>query len=1054
MAHFYTDIHEARIREVFDRIKHDIVRERAPLQAEVAVTPEPVPYDKRLSLKYRPIKQGEHWGNTWDCAWFHVTGAIPKSWKGAYVTLNLNFDGEALVFDKSGCPVIGLTNGSVFDGDYSKDHYHYIASARGGEKIELWIDVGCNGLFGVNRPADPDWEPDPGKKHGHFSSSVSHITACRFDYDLWQLRNDLNVLVALYSTLPKESGKRIRIVRAVSKALDFLPEERGGAPAVREALKKSVFAIGPDPASIHVTAIGHAHIDTAWLWPFRETVRKVGRTWASQIGLIARYPGYKFGASQAQLYKFCKENYPALYAKIQKAVAKGDWELQGGMWVEADCNIPSGESLVRQFLEGMRFFQREFGQTPRNLWIPDVFGYSGNLPQIMRVCGVSFFLTQKLSWNRYNKFPHNTFVWEGIDGSRVVTHFPPEDTYNSNLRPDLLSKHETNNSDAGLVNEAISLFGIGDGGGGPKEEFIENGLRVHALNGCPRVEFGFAQDAFDRIAKLEDELDVWSGELYFEMHRGTYTTQARQKLLNRRGEEALRVAEMLCAAAAMAAAGRKSKVEGRNLSTLQPFNPSTYPSAEFSKLWQDLLLCQFHDVIPGSSIARVYKESGELVGNVIEKSHAFAQKAGAKLLRKDADAFTLFNPSSTAYAGVVALPDGWTGAKDAAGNALRVQFADGKAFAAVSVPPAAFASFFKDAAKAAPKASAPKRAKNGAVLENDLVRYEFDKDLRLVSAFDKTAEFEFVSPAAPGNFLALYDDHPSCYDAWDIEEYASDMQVGEPADIAFTVSEGPVRSEIKATFRIGKSAFTQTISLDAGSKRLDFATDADWQETHRLLRVAFPVAVRADEASFEIQYGTLKRATHDNTKWQYAQFESCGHRYADLSDGDFGVALLNDSKYGYRVKGSVLSMSLLRAPTAPDPFADKGAQRFTYSILPHEGALADGDDVAAAAAELNQGVERFDGYAATAKSVLPVAFEGEGVELAVLKKAEEGDGLVVRLVERRGHRATGLLTTTLPNAKITPFLATELDDTGPAIAAPACLTFRPFEIKTFIIERK
>ena len=1037
MAHFYSDIHEARIREVFDRIKHDIVRERVELSAEVAVTPEPVPYDKRLSLKYRPIKQGEHWGNTWDCAWFHVTGTLPKSWKGAYITLNLNFGGESLVFDKSGCPILGLTNGSVFDGDYNKDHYHYVKAAKGGEKIDLWIDVGCNGLFGVSRPGDPDWEPDPAKKHGFHSASVVSLSACRFDYDLWQLRIDLDILRSLYATLPENSGKRIRIVRAVSKALDLLPEERGGAAAVREALKKSVFAIGPDPASIHVNAIGHAHIDTAWLWPFRETVRKVGRTWASQIGLIARYPGYKFGASQAQLYKFCKESYPALYAKIQKAVAKGEWELQGGMWVEADCNIPSGESLIRQFLEGMRFFQREFGQTPRNLWIPDVFGYSGNLPQIMRVCGVSFFLTQKLSWNRYNKFPHNTFVWEGIDGSRVVTHFPPEDTYNSTLRPDLLSKHETNNRDAGLVDEAISLFGMGDGGGGPKEEHVENGLRVHALNGCPRVDFGFAQDAFDRIAKLEDDLDVWSGELYFEMHRGTYTTQARQKRLNRRAEEALRVAEMLCAAAQSRGAG--------------PSSPA-YPSAELSKLWQDLLLCQFHDVIPGSSIARVYKESGELVGNVIEKSHAFAQKAGAKLLRKDADAFTLFNPSSTAYAGVVALPDGWTGAKDADGNALRVQLADGKAFAAVSVPPAAFASFFKDAAKAAPKASAPKRAKNGAVLENDLVRYEFDKDLRLVSAFDKTAEFEFVSPAAPGNFLALYDDPPSCYDAWDIEEYASDMQVGEPADISFTVSEGPVRSEIKATFRIGKSAFTQTISLDAGSKRLDFATDADWQETHRLLRVAFPVAVRADEASFEIQYGTLKRATHDNTKWQYAQFESCGHRYADLSDGDFGVALLNDSKYGYRVKGSVLSMSLLRAPTAPDPFADKGAQRFTYSVLPHEGALADGDDVAAAAAELNQGVERFDGYAATAKSVLPVAFEGEGVELAVLKKAEVGDGLVVRLVERRGRRATGLLATTIPNAKITPCLATELSDIGPALAAPACLTFRPFEIKTFRID--
>ncbi len=1033
MAHFYSDIHEARINEAYDRIQHYLVRERVPLQAEVAVTPEPVPYEKRLSLKYRPIKLGEHWGETWDCAWFHVTGSVPKGWKGEYVTLNLNFDGEALIFDKSGCPLLGLTNMSAFDNEFCKVHYHFLENAKGGEKIDLWIDVGCNGLFGVDKPRDPDYELDPKRHHGHFSSNVSALSVCRFDYDLWQLRIDMRVLITLYRNLPQNSGKRIRIVRSISKALDYLPEERGGAPAVREALKKTVFAIGPDPASIHVTAIGHAHIDTAWLWPFRETIRKVGRTWSSQIGLIDRYRAYhyKFGASQAQLYKFCKETYPALYAKIKNAVANRDWELQGGMWVEADCNIPSGESLIRQFLEGMRFFQREFGQTPRNLWIPDVFGYSGNLPQIMRVCGIGFFLTQKLSWNRYNKFPHNTFLWEGIDGSRVVTHFPPEDTYNSNLLPGYLLNHENNNRDAGIVDEAISLFGMGDGGGGPKEEHIENGIRAHALNGCPVVRFGFAQDAFDRIAKLEDELDVWSGELYFEMHRGTYTTQARQKRLNRRGEEALRLAEMLCAAAGTV----------------------SYPAAKFSKMWQDLLLCQFHDDIPGSSIARVYRESGKLVGDVIDQASEFADKAGRKLLRKDANALTLFNPSSTAFTGVVGLPEGWTAATDADGNALPAQITDGNAIAAVTVPPASFATFRRADAKT-PKASAPKRVKAGAVLENDLVRYEFDQDLRLVSAFDKTAELEFVTPAAPGNFLSLYDDNPTCYDAWDIEEYASDMQVGEPTAIAFTVSQGPVRSEIRATFTIGKSAFSQTISLDAGSKRLDFATRTNWQETHRLLRVAFPVAVRAENASFEIQYGTLKRATHDNTKWQYAQFESCGHRYADLSDKDFGVALLNDSKYGYRVKGSVLSMSLLRAPTYPDPFADKGEQAFTYSLLPHEGALEDGDAVAASAAELNQGVARFEGYAATAKSVLPVAFQGEGVELAVLKKAEDRDGLVVRLVERRGRRAAGLLTTTLPNAQITPCLATELEDTGPATAAPACITFRPFEIKTFRIETR
>ncbi len=873
------------------------------------------------------------------------------------------------------------------------------------------------------RPADPDWEPSPSRKNGFLSAAVNALSACRFDYDLWQFRTDIEVLRSLYSLFPKESGRRIRIVRALDRALDLLPDERGGAAAAREYLRRTIYAIGPDPAAIHVSAIGHAHIDTAWLWPLRETVRKVARTWSSQIGLIARYPGFKFGASQAQLYQFCKDHYPKLFAKIRKAVADGSWEIQGGMWVEADCNIPSGESLIRQFAEGNRFFMEEFGVRARNLWLPDVFGYSGNLPQIMKVCGIDFFLTQKLSWNRYNKFPHNTFVWEGIDGSRVVSHFPPEDTYNSVLLPDQLAKHETNNREAGIVDEAISLFGIGDGGGGPKEEFVERGLREHGLNGCPRVEFSFAQDAFDRLAKLAPDLDTWVGELYFEMHRGTYTTQARQKRLNRRAEEALRVAEMLSAAASRA-----------------------YPAEKFHKMWRDVLLCQFHDIIPGSSISRVYKECGEIVGNVVSGATAHAHAAGASLLKKSPDAVTFFNAASTPQDALVALPAGWTGATDAAGATLATQAVDGVVLAKVAVPPASFATIRKVADAKAPTAAKPVPAPKGAVLENELVRYEFDGALRLVSAFDKEAGRSLVS--APANLLALFDDHPSCYDAWDIEEYARNMQTDLPRDVKATFAKGPLRSVLAATFKIGKSAASQTITLAAGSKRLDFKTHVDWQESHRLLRVAFPLDVHADEASFEIQYGTVRRATHDNTKWQYAQFESCGHRFADLSDPDFGVALLNDSKYGYRAKGGELSLSLLRAPTHPDPAADKGEHDFTYALLPHAGALAATDAVHKAAAELNQGLLRFDGYAATAKSQLPVSLAGDGVELAVLKRADDGNGLVVRLVERRGRRARTTLRFGRV-AKATPCLATETADVGAAVEADSLdLSFGPFEIKT------
>lgn len=1049
MSHFYLDIHEHRIREVaLRRLPAEIPAERVPLEAEVAVTKEPVPWADRLTLEYRPIGKGERWGGAFECGWFHVTGQVPKAWKGAYVTLNLDLGGESCVFDAKGCPLVGLTNGCAFLDGYRKDHFHWLPKAKGGERIDFWVEAGANDMFGVKRLADPAAAGVPlAELHGTYSASVAQLSVCRFDRDKWQLKLDLDVILSLLRALPEKSSRRIQVARATSRALDLYPPERGGARAVREALARTVWGVGVDPASTRVTAIGHSHIDVEWLWPLRETVRKVGRTFASQILLMERYPGFRYGSSQAQLYALCKEHYPALYRKVKKAVADGRWEVQGGMWVEADCNVPSGESLVRQCLVGQRFFQEEFGVVPRNLWLPDVFGYSGQLPQILRQCGIGFFLTQKLSWNRYNKFPHNSFVWQGIDGSRVVAHFPPEDTYNADLLPDQLRNHETNNREAGIVDVAISLFGMGDGGGGPREEHVERGLRCAALNGCPPVSFGFAQDAMDRIAAQEADLDVWSGELYFEMHRGTYTTQAAQKLANRRAEEALRAAEMLCAAAHDARGSFR------------------YPQAELLALWKSLLLCQFHDIIPGSSIHRVYEESGALVRGVAEKARALAARAAASLLAQKKDSLALFNPSSTAYAGAVPLPAGWAGAT-CAGAALPVQQEGGEVLALVEVPPRSFATL-RRAAKASAPAGGARRAKGRLVLENERVRYEIDpKTLRVVRALDKDCGREFIRADKPGNAIALFDDNPHGFDAWDIDEYVYDMPVAEPVVESAEPFVGPVCSGLRAAFRIGGSAFRQTIRLAAGSKRLDFETETDdWRESHKLLRAAFPVDVVADEARFEIQYGTVARPTHDNTKWDYAQFESCAHRYADLSDPDFGVALLNDCKYGYRVKGSELSISLLRAPTEPDPIADRGAHRFTYAILPHERDLAHTDEVVKAAAELNQGLERFAGFAAEAPSALPVALEGEGVDLAVLKKAEDSDDLVVRLVETRGRRATATLSAAAPDGRAggsgespvlcaTPVLANELEETGAPLPLPAALSFRPFEIKTLRLSAK
>ena len=1024
MSHFYPKVHHDRINVALNILKKEIIVETVKFEAEYAVTPEPVPYADRLKLEYKPIHEGEKWGDTWDCGWFHVKAKVPATWKGAYVTGRFDFSGEALVFDEKGDPKVGLTNGSVFDNHYYKDTAHLIPCCNGGEEIDLWIETGANGLGGVNLAGDPAWIEDKSKIHGTYNGVVNVMRLCRFDYEKWQLWLDLFLLEDLVRAVPEKSARRMSLLRGMSKALDALATD--GTKAAREALKP-LFAVPSDPATLDVWGVGHAHIDTAWLWPLRETVRKCARTFSSQIGLIERYPGYVFGASQAQLYAFTKKNYPGLYAKIKQAVADGHWEVQGGMWVEADCNLIGGESMVRQFLHGKNFFRDEFGVEVKNLWLPDVFGYSANLPQILHKAGMDYFLTQKLSWNYYNRMPHNTFIWQGIDGSKVLAHFPPEDDYNSCVLPSQLRKHEENNSEAGLIQDALCLYGIGDGGGGPKEEHVERALRMRDLNGVPRFHFGKAQPTLEKMAAHADELDTWRGELYFELHRGTYTTQANMKRFNRRCEEALRSAEMVCAAAGL----------------------EFYPAEDFDRLWKTVLTHQFHDIIPGSSIHRVYAEGEASLRSVIDEAGKLRSAAAARILRADSASATVFNPSSTAFAGAVALPAGWKGAACAcSGAALPSQDENGATVAWMEIPPRAFATI-RRADSAAAEQSAPYLTAP-YVLENDEVRYTFDSCLQLVGAFDKRAGVEFLARGEVGNRLELFDDHPHCFDAWDIDEYYRNAKTGAAKVLSVrAIGDAAVRSGLEVEFRIGSSTMRQRIWLGRKGRRIDFVNDIDWKENHTLLRVAFPVAVEADEASFEIQYGHVRRATHDNTKWQYAQFESMAHRWADLSTRDYGVALLNDSKYGYRVKGHELSMSLLRSPTEPDPIADRHEHHFTYSLLPHSGDFAS-SDVLANAAVINQGVELFDGFASDGAS-LPVELEGEGVELAVVKRAEKEGKLVVRLVETRGLHAKATLRAADANAAITPVDLMEWNATGAAATGAVELSFTPFELKTFVI---
>ena len=812
-----------------------------------------------------------------------------------------------------------------------------------------------------------------------------------------------------------------RIVAALARAVDVYAEDPANSRAARAELAPEL-ARRADASALHTTAVGHAHIDTGWLWPVRETVRKCARTYASQLDLIARYPDYVFGASAPQHFAFLKEHYPELYARVKAAVKAGRIEPQGGMWVEADTNLASGESLIRQFLHGKNFFRDEFGVEVKNLWIPDVFGYSGALPQIVRKCRCNFFLTQKLSWNKYNTFPHNTFRWVGIDGSEVVTHFPPENTYNSKLLPDTLIPAGERYVENDFLTDAMSLFGVGDGGGGPKEESIEFGLRQRDLEGSPRVSFGTAEAFFERVLAQRDRLASWHGELYFEMHRGTYTTQALVKKMNRKNEFALTSVEMLWSVLPAA----------------------EYPAAELDALWKKLLLNQFHDILPGSSIKLVYDRTHREHAEIFAACERLMRQAAEKLFAPAEDALTVVNLLSSPVRRSFALPEGWLAAERADGGAI--VSADG--YAMTEIPPFSAVVLRKKAGEAAPVefgAPAP------AVLENDLVRYEFDANGALISVLDRETGRSLLVPGGTGNEFTLYADMPNEYDAWDVDEFYRDRPVVKAHATASARFDTPVRQTLLLKLAIGDSFIEQTVSLDAGSRMLRFDTKVDWREEHRMLRVAFETALtEVNDANFDIQYGFLARPAHVNTSWDAARFESCAHRYADLSDADGGVALLNDCKYGYFVRDGVLDLALLRSARYPDHTADMGEHFFTYAFLPHAGTLI-GSEVMDRAAELNRPPLVFAGLAGA--FALPFKLAGDGVLCEVVKKAEKSPDLIVRLVEKNGRRAHAALEFAKP-ATVAPCDMLEWEDLAPAETGTRFeFDFTPFEIKTLRVKR-
>lgn len=1001
--HFHQE-HLDYLKYLADRIREAIYTPVGELTMTAWTSPEPLAFAKRQSGRRRTLKPGDQWGGLFDCAWFHFAGQVPASAKGEKVVCLIDLNGEACVVDESGCPALGLTNvNSVFDltlGKPGKREVPVAASAKGGEKIDFWADAGCNDLFG-------ELQEQGRIKEAQVAVCHEEMRALYYDY---------LVLEELMSLLPPERARRHRILAALTQVdavLTRFTEEE--ARQARRILAPELAKKGGTP-SLSVSAIGHSHLDLGWLWPIRETIRKGARTFSTVLANMEHYPDYHFGASQPQLYEWMKIHYPALYGKVKKAVAAGRWEPQGAMWVESDSNVPCGESLVRQILYGKRFFRAEFGRDMKIHWTPDVFGYTAALPQLLKKSGVDYFVTTKMSWNQYNQMPHHTFFWQGLDGSRILTHMPPEGTYNSSAAPRAIFKIEKEFADKMVSDQCLLIFGIGDGGGGPGEEHLEKLAREKNLDGLAPVKQEPAEKFFRRLERDSAQFKTWSGELYLERHQGTLTTQARSKRFNRQLELALRDLEFLAAWAA-----RESGF--------------VYPRPELDAIWKEMLLYQFHDILPGSSIGRVYEESLAAYGRMLEQVRSLTEKAAAALTKSvDTAAFRqptlLINSLSWARGEWVQVGGQWH---------------------KVELPLLGYRVV--DASAPAPLTQALQATER--LLENDLLHIRFSPEGQIESIFDREHRREVLAPGAVGNRLDVYEDAPPFSNAWEIR-----IQYVEKPPVPFTLKssqarlDGP-RAILRQTLAYGSSTLVQEVILTAGSRRIDFVTWADWHEAGKMLRTSFPVAIRAEEASCEIQFGHIKRPTHANTGWDMARFEVSAQKWVDLSQPDYGVALLNDCKYGHRIQGSVLDLNLLRSTNTPDPKADQGRHEFTYALYPHGGDHLQGG-VIQAGYELNVPLRPFalkkrKGTLAPHASLFRVGSENIVVE--AVKQAEDSGALVLRLYEAHGASARARVECHLePRAAWRVNLMEEKEEKLKIKNRTVELDFSPFEIQTVLFE--
>ena len=1014
-----------RVDAWYKELRRQLYRPLETLELAGFVTTEKLRADVAARGTFAPMPQGTAWGGKWEYGWFRTTVTLGAEAAGERIVVRLAPGGEGLVF------VNGVAAGAI-------DRWHteitLTTEARPGQTYELLMETyaghgltpGSPGPVAIDRDSIP--EPPACQR------TVGECSVGVWEEDIYQLLLDVQTLLELRDALDPDSLRVARIDRGLKDFTAIADLERprdeklATIRAARDRLQPLLACRNGDTAPSMV-AFGHAHLDVAWLWPLAETERKVARTLSNQLALFAEYPEHKFLFCQPHLWWMLHRDDPALYAEAVKAVDAGNIIPDGGMWVEADTNVTGGESLIRQILHGKRFFRETFGVDSELLWLPDVFGYSGALPQIMRGCGLRYFSTQKIFWNLHGgeTFPYIDFTWEGIDGSEVRVHL--HNDYNATTNPAQTIRRWRERVQKDDIDARLFPFGWGDGGGGPHRDHLEFLRRQADLEGCPRMRIDTPTAFFKALDAQAPPPNRYVGELYFQLHRGTYTTQARTKRGNRRSEFALREAELWSAAAAA-------------------LNGFALPVETMTEAWREVLLNQFHDIIPGSSIARVYEEAEAAYGRVIATAGRVASDARMTFVASATDQLTVFNSLSWPRCELLPLPSGAAGATDEAGHALAVQQVEGTTLAEVAVPSCGWTTIRVSPTRA--EMTGDSLIAEPTRLENNLLRVTLGERGQITSVLDKVARRELT--AGPCNEMRMYKDVPSAWDAWDIDSmYAlTPVPLSEPATIE-VVAAGPLMAAVRVRRTLHDSPMTQVIRLRRDSRRVDFETVVDWQERHKMLKVAFCVDVHANEALHEIQFGHLRRPNHLSRPFDADRFEVCNHKWSALVEEGRGVAVLNDCKYGLNVLGKTIHLTLLRSSIAPDMTADRGRQEFTYSLHAWEGSFVD-SDVIRQAYELNCPLTIAAG-AAEGRSLF--SLNADNVVVETIKPAEDGAGdVIVRLYESRRTATRCTLTTTLPvsAAQQTDMLETPQADL-PVADGRIGLDFRPFEIKTLRLRR-